>query len=186
MYKMYSNEAASVARVERLPEGLRSLMEKAVLEFGGILPRGLFDRMETELPHWNGRRWGKILKDSLIGTVEQLDLTRYGIQHAGETLIVFNEVTLAWLKRVAVPSDPDAPHDEASLGVDLVSNLSRFLAFIIDHNVRFTVRGEIFKTTEKRILSDLIPNPTAPNRMSSKLSRRFAMSSSSMMCPVAR
>lgn len=159
MYKMYSGEAAAVARIERLPEGLRDLSEKAVLEFGGILPRHLFERMETELPHWNGRRWAKILEESLVGTVQPMELGRYGIQHAGETMIVFNEVSLAWLKRVAVPGDPDAPHDEAILGVDLVSNISRFLAFIIDNHVRFTVRGEIFKTTEKRILSDLIPNP---------------------------
>ena len=159
LYKMYSNEAASVARVERLPEGLRELVGKAILQFGGILPKGLFERMDTELPHWNGRRWGKILEESLLGTVERLDLTRYGIQHNDETLLVFNEVALAWLKRVAVPGDPDAPHDEAGLGVDLVSNISRFIAYIMENNVRFTVRGEIFKTTEKRILQELIPNP---------------------------
>ena len=159
LYKMYSNEAASVARIERLPEGLRELVGKAILQFGGILPKGLFERMDTELPHWNGRRWGKILEESLIGTVERLDLTRYGIQHNDETLLVFNEVALAWLKRVAVPGDPDRPHDEAGLGVDLVSNISRFIAYIMENNVRFTVRGEIFKTTEKRILQELIPNP---------------------------
>jgi hypothetical protein len=159
LYKMYSNEPSVISRVERLPDGLRDLVGKVVLEFGGLLPRALFDRMETELPHWNGRRWGKILSESLIGTVERLELARYGLNHNDETLIVFNEVALAWLRRVAVPGDPDAPHDEASLGVDLVSNISRFLGFIIDHNVRFTVRGEIFKTTEKRILQDLIPNP---------------------------
>ncbi|MCA8980392.1 MAG: helicase-associated domain-containing protein [Planctomycetes bacterium] len=159
LYKMYSNEAASVARVERLPEGLRELVGKAILQFGGILPKGLFERMETELPHWNGRRWGKILEESLLGTVERLDLTRYGIQHNDETLLVFNEVALAWLKRVAVPGDPDRPHDEAGLGVDLVSNISRFISYIMENNVRFTVRGEIFKTTEKRILQELIPNP---------------------------
>ena len=159
MYKMYANEAAAVARVDRLPEGLRHLIEKTTLEFGGLLPRAFFDRMETELPHWNGRRWGKILRDSLVGTVENLQLGRYGIKHNDETLIVFNEVALGWFRRVAVPSDPDKPFDEASLGVDLASNLSRFLAYIIDHNVRFTIKGEIFKTTEKRILQDLIPNP---------------------------
>ena len=159
MYKVYANEPASVARVKRLPEGLQLLVEKTTLEFGGLLPRGLFDRMETDLPHWNGRRWGKILRDSLVGTVETLELGRYGINHNDETLIVFNEVALGWFRRVAVPSDPDRPFDEASLGVDLASNLSRFLGYIIEHNVRFTVKGEIFKTTEKRILQELIPNP---------------------------
>lgn len=159
LYKMYANEPAAVARIERLPEGLRDLVQKVVLEFGGLLPRSLFDRMETELPHWNGRRWGRILEDSLVGTVGRLELGRYGIHHNDESLIVFNEVALAWLRRVAVPGDPDAPHEEASLGVDLVSNISRFLGFILDHSVRYTVRGEIFKTTEKRIQQDLIPNP---------------------------
>jgi hypothetical protein len=159
MFKMYANEPASVARVERLPEGLRDLVGKTVLEFGGLLPRRFFERMETELPHWNQRRWGKILEESLVGTAARLELERYGIQHEDDTLIVFNEVTLAWFKRVAVPSDPDAPHDEAALGVDLMANISRFLAYIIDHAVRFTVKGEIFKTTEKRILTELIPNP---------------------------
>lgn len=159
MFKMYAKEPASVARVERLPEGLRDLVGKTVLEFGGLLPRRFFERMETELPHWNQRRWAKILEESLVGTTARLELERYGIQHEDDTLIVFNEVTLAWFKRVAVPSDPDAPHDEAALGVDLMANISRFLAYIIDHAVRFTVKGEIFKTTEKRILTELIPNP---------------------------
>lgn len=158
-YKMYSNEAAAVARIEKLPDGLRPLVEKVVLEFGGLFTKDLFERMEHEMPHWNGRRWGKILEESLVGTVERLDLNRYGIQHSDETLIVFNEVALAWLKRVAVPGDPDAPREEAALGVDLVSNISRFLGYILEHNVRFTVRGEIFKTTEQRILQHLIPNP---------------------------
>jgi hypothetical protein len=100
-----------------------------------------------------------VLEESLVGTVEKLELSRYGIQHADETLIVFNEIALAWLRRVAVPGDPDAPDSEHGLGVDLVSNISRFMGFLIEHHVRFTVRGEIFKTTEKRILQDLIPNP---------------------------
>ena len=159
MFKMYASEPAAVARVERLPEGLRDLVGKTVLEFGGLLPRRFFERMETELPHWNQRRWAKILEESLVGTTSRLELEGYGIQHDDDTLVVFNEVTLAWFKRVAVPSDPDAPHDEATLGVDLVANISRFLAYIIDHSVRFTVKGEIFKTTEKRILTELIPNP---------------------------
>jgi hypothetical protein len=158
MYKLYANEAAAVARVERLPDGLRQLVEKTIVEFGGILPKSLFDRMESKVP-WDGRRWGHALEESLIGTVERLELGRYGIQHTDETLLVFNEVALAWLRRVAVPGDPDRPHEEATLGVDLVSNMSRFIAFILEHDVRFTVRGEIFKTTERRIQEDLIPNP---------------------------
>jgi hypothetical protein len=158
-YKMYSNESAAVARIERLPDELRALVEKIVLEFGGILSKEMFDRMDHDLPDWNGRSWSKELEESMVGTVERLDLTRYGLVHNEETLIVFNEVALAWLRKVAVPGDPDAPRDEASLGVDLASNISRFIGYILDHQVRFTVRGEIFKSTEKRILQELIPNP---------------------------
>ena len=159
MYKMYSNEAAAVARIERLPDDLRPLIEKSVLQFGGLLPRALFERLDDSSGTWNGSRWKNVLEESLIGTVEKLELSRYGIHHADDTLLVFNEVALAWLRRVAVPGDPDAPHSEHGLGVDLVSNISRFAGFLIEHNVRFTVRGEIFKTTEKRILEELIPNP---------------------------
>ena len=158
MYKMYANETAAVARIERLPAGLRGLVEKTIVEFGGILPKSLFERVESELG-WEGRRFGHVLEESLVGTVERLELGRYGILHNDETLLVFNEVALAYLRRVAVPGDPDRPHEEATLGVDLVSNISRFIGFILDHSVRFTVRGEIFKTTEKRIQEELIPNP---------------------------
>lgn len=174
LYKMYAAESAAVARVERLPDGLRGLVEKAVMQFGGVLPKGLFERMESDLPHWNPRRWRMILEESLIGTVDRLELSRYGIHHADDTLIVFNEVTLAWLKRVAVPGDPDQPHNEASLGVDVVANVSRFIGFILEHNVRFTVRGEIFKTTEKRILQELIPNPGRELQRSEVLSFIYA------------
>lgn len=158
MYKLYANESAAVGRIERLPDGLRQLIEKTIVEFGGILPKSLFDRMESPIP-WDGRRWGHVLEESLVGTVERLELGRYGIQHNDETLVVFNEVALAWLRRVAVPGDPDKPFDESSLGVDLASNLSRFIAYVVEHDVRFTVRGEIFKTTERRIQEELLPNP---------------------------
>jgi len=159
LYKMYSQETAGMARIERLPREIHDLVEKTILEFGGILPRQLFERMDTDLPDWDGRRWGTVLEQSLVGTVQNLDLARYGIQHQDETLVVFNEVALAWLRRVAVPGDPDRPFEELSLGIDLASNIARFLAYIDENDVRYTVRGEIFKTTEKRILQHLIPNP---------------------------
>ncbi|MSR61878.1 MAG: hypothetical protein EXS08_05480 [Planctomycetes bacterium] len=159
LYKMYSQETACAARIERLPEGLHALVEKAILEFGGILPKSFFERTESKGLHWNARRWRLILEQSLVGTVRELDLSRYGIALQDETLVVFNEVALAWLRRVAVPSDPDRPHEELSAGIDLASNSSRFLTYLNEHGVRFTVRGEIFKTTERRILQHLIPNP---------------------------
>jgi hypothetical protein len=159
LYKMYAQETACAARIERLPEGLQALVEKAILEFGGILPKGLFERTESKALHWNARRWRLILEQSLVGTVRELDLSRHGIALQDETLVVFNEVALAWLRRVAVPSDPDQPHEELSAGIDLCSNISRFLTYLSENGVRFTVRGEIFKTTEKRILQHLNPNP---------------------------
>lgn len=159
MYRMYSREAACVSRVEKLEPELQKLLRKAVLEFGGILPRKLFEQMDTEFGPWQAKAWREVLEGSLIGTVKRIDLGRYGINHNDETLVVFNEVALAWLKRIAVPGDPDRPHEELSLGVDLVTNLARFLAYFYENDVRFTVKGEIFKTTERRIVAHLIPNP---------------------------
>ena len=175
MYKMYSNESAAVARIDRLPDGLRELVEKTVLEYGGLLPRGLFERVSQE-QEWAGSHWRKEIEESLIGTVVRLELGRYGIHLVDEALLVFNEVALAWLKRVAVPGDPDRPNSEASLGVDLASNISRFIGYILENNVRFTVRGEIFKTTEKRILQALIPNPGRELTRSEVLSFIYAFS----------
>lgn len=159
MYKMYATESAAAARVERLPDGLRELVEQAILEFGGLLSRQLFEKLGTELRNWNASRWRQLLEQSLVGTVTHLNLKPCGIQHDDETLVVFTEVSLAWLRRVAVPGDPDRPHEELSIGIDLFTNLSRFLSYIQENDVRFTVKGEIFKTTEKKILQHLIPNP---------------------------
>ena len=159
MYRMYSRESAAVSRIEKLDDDLQSLLRKAVLEFGGILPRKLFEQMEAGYGPWQAKAWREVLEGSLIGTVKRIDLGRYGINHNDETLVVFNEVALAWLKRIAVPGDPDRPHEELSLGVDLVTNLARFLAYFFENDVRFTVKGEIFKTTERRIVAHLIPNP---------------------------
>ena len=159
MYRMYSRDAAAVARIEKIDGPLGKLVEKAVLEFGGILPRKLFEQMETDLDGWHTKDWREVLEGSLVGTVKRLDLCRYGINHKDETMVVYNEVALSWLKRVAVPGDPDRPDEELSLGVDLVTNLARFLAYIHENDVRFTIKGEIFKTTERRIVAHLIPNP---------------------------
>ncbi|MCA9003606.1 MAG: hypothetical protein KDB61_16900, partial [Planctomycetes bacterium] len=156
MFRMYVGEAASVARIERLPTPLRELVEKAILEFGGILPKPLFERMESDLPGWDGAAWAKVLGESLVGTVSDLDLRPYGVAHHGPTLIVFSEVALAWFRRVAVPGDPDRPYREASQGVNTLSNLSRFLAFVQSNQVRITKRGEMFKSTWKRIEEGMI------------------------------
>jgi len=156
MYKMYVGEVACVQRIERLSEALRNLVEKVILEFGGILPRPLFDRMETNLPHWDGVAWSKALGESLVGTVNELDLRPYGVAQHGPALIVFSEVALAWFRRVAVPGDPDRPYRELSMGVNTLSNLSRFLAFVQSNTVRVTLRGEMFKSTWKRMEEDCL------------------------------
>jgi hypothetical protein len=159
MFRLYVGEAASVSRIQRLPAGLRELVEKAILEFGGILPKPLFERMETELPDWDAAGWAETLGESLVGTVSELDLRPYGVAHHGPTLIVFSEVALAWFRRVAVPGDPDRPYREDCQGVNALSNLSRFLAFVQSNSVRITKRGEMFKSTWKRIEEGCLQEP---------------------------
>ncbi len=156
MYKMYVGEVACVQRIERLEPSLRHLVEKVILEFGGILPRPLFDRMENDLAGWDGPAWSKALGESLVGTVCDLDLRPYGVAQHGQTLVVFSEVALAWFRRVAVPGDPDRPYREVSMGVNTLSNLTRFLAFVQSNSVRVTLRGEMFKSTWKRMEEDCL------------------------------
>ncbi|MEZ6004240.1 MAG: helicase-associated domain-containing protein [Planctomycetota bacterium] len=156
MYRMYAGEVACVQRIERLPDALRHLVEKVILEFGGILPQPLFAMMESELPEWDGPGWSKVLGESLVGTVCDLDLRPYGVAQHGPTLIVFSEVALAWFRRVAVPGDPDRPYREVAMGVDTLSNLARFLAFVQSNTVRVTLRGELFKSTWKRMEEDCL------------------------------
>ena len=156
MYRFLASEKAVVQRIQGLSAELRALVDRAATEYGGLVPLEELPRLGVdrgELP-----RLGLALEEESLGTVGELDLERFGIRQRGPVLALFNEVVLAWLRQRA-REQPVEPAEVASLGVDFVSNFSRFASFVGDQTVRFTVRGTIFKSTGKRIAESLIPNP---------------------------
>ncbi len=156
MYRLLATEKALCTRLDALKDKDRKVVETAISRFGGILSTSAFEKLG--FGGWNTLHLRSLLEESSLGTVGELDLEWFGIRQRGLVLAVFNEAVLAWLRREARRA-PVNPHAVASIGVDFVSNFSRFAAFVGDQNVRFTVRGTIFKSTGKRITESLIPNP---------------------------
>jgi hypothetical protein len=155
-YKLLSTPGAMAKRLASLEEPLASFVQRVITGFGGMLTRDAFRRLRFDLEVWDGARWREELEKRCLGTVADLALSRYGIHLNDEVLLLFTEVTLATLEVVG-EAGCEAPARESALGVDLVSNVSRFLTSVLDRSVRFTVKGEIFKTTERKILDALIP-----------------------------
>jgi hypothetical protein len=154
-----AEEGDVAARIERLPEALRRLVRETAVRAGGILPRSLFQRFDLGLERFDAAAWKRELDRASLGTVLDLDLSRYGIGLAEPTLLVFPEVVLALLRRRA-RDEPPTVEAEAVCGADLASNLSRLLASLVEGRVRFTAQGSVFRTTERRLAAGLIPMRT--------------------------
>ncbi|KAA3607810.1 MAG: hypothetical protein DWQ01_12035 [Planctomycetota bacterium] len=176
MYRFLAGDSSICARIDELKETLVQPMHRLITEFGGLLPLSELDKLGGE----GGRDVAtlqKALEDNSLGSLGELDLESFGIRQRGQIIAVFNEVVMAYLRRAA-KIDPVEPAAIASIGVDFVSNFSRFASFVGDQNVRFTVRGTIFKSTGKRIADTLIPNPGREFRRRDilDLEYRFALS----------
>lgn len=155
LYKLYSEESALLGRLRKLPSPLQEQVIKAITEFGGIVPRSLHERVCAENP-WDGALWKRELEAKFLGTVREMQLEPFGIHCGEDALILFQELVVAKLRALAVER-PAAVHHEVEMGVDLVSDLARFLAFLEEDHVRFTVHGELFKTSEKRLVDQFVP-----------------------------
>ncbi len=156
VYKLYLDERAIRNRLKKLPPPIDALVEKAVTEFGGILPRSLYERIDAPAGKWDAEAWRTALESHFLGTVRDLALTPFGIQTNEEALVLFHEIVVARLKDVATEKPASVQH-ELVMGVDLVSDLARFLSFLEEEQVRFTVQGELFKTSEKRLVDQFVP-----------------------------
>ncbi|HKD99911.1 MAG TPA: helicase-associated domain-containing protein [Planctomycetota bacterium] len=154
-YKLFAADGAVQARLRKLPERLLTVVDKAIVEFGGAVPRALYERLAFPEP-WGGGEWREALESRFLGTVAPLDLTRFGIHANDETLVLFHEVVLARLRALG-DERPVAVASEVVMGVDLASDLARFLAFLGEDHVRFTVHGELFKTSERRLVDQFVP-----------------------------
>jgi len=157
-YKLFVTQSSVLARIRRLPEDVRRLVELAMTRYGGLLPRSLLVRTvgdEDERPRDELRQ---VLEEALLGTLADVDLRAFGIDVDEETLIVFQEVTLIYLRSKA-GGEQAVPAVERVAGVDLATNLMRFLRYVDENCVRYTVRGEIFKATRARIVASLVVGP---------------------------
>jgi len=155
-YKLFLMPGAIRGRLRRLAAEDRCLVETTAYRFGGLLPRTLAERaLDPEEGALLGPELGKRLEESLTGTWRNLDLRAYGIDLAEPTLILFQEITLALLRRRASEGER-IPAKEVVAGVDLATNVMRFLRYVDENGVRYTVKGEVFKATQKRIQSRLV------------------------------
>ncbi|MBI3820349.1 MAG: helicase-associated domain-containing protein [Planctomycetes bacterium] len=162
-YKLYSEDRAILSRLRKLSPSVNAIVGKAVEEFGGVLPRSVFDRLSMNGSTWSGDVWRRELESHFLGTVRELSLAPYGIHAGEETLVLFHEVVLARLKAIS-EERPATVVKEVEMGVDLVSDIARFLAFLQEDHVRFTVHGELFKTSEKRLVDQFVPGIDADSK----------------------
>ena len=155
MYTLLAGEAAVMSRVDNLEKDMRSLVEGLAMRYGGVLPAGDFDELASDLKL---EAVIKVLEKNSLGTMLELNLEPSGIRQNGRVLCLFQEVVVAILKNGSLHGEP-AQEAVASIGIDFVSNFSRFASFVEGDTVRFTVRGSIYKSTGKRIAEQLLPNP---------------------------
>lgn len=155
MYRMLATDQAILQRVGNMEPGLQKLVSDLAMQWGGILPVCDFAELGDS---YKLNTVAKELEKLSLGTVQDLNLESSGIRQNGRVLTLFHEVVLALLRARADENDPE-PESIASIGVDFVSNFSRFASFVEGDTVRFTVRGTIYKSTGKRIAEELLPNP---------------------------
>lgn len=155
MYTLLASETAVLSRLEKLETPVRAVVEELAMRWGGLLPVGDYDELgsETKIDVVI-----KALEGNSLGTRLSLNLENSGIRQNGRVLCLFQEVVVAILKSHSLTGEP-SPESIASIGVDFVSNFSRFASFVEGDTVRFTTRGTIYKSTGKRIAEQLLPNP---------------------------
>lgn len=155
MYRMLATDQAILQRVECLSPEMQTVVTELASRWGGILPTDDFAELSTKLTL---DEIAKELEKVSLGTVQDLNLESSGIRQNGHVLSLFHEVVLALLRARSGEME-FAQEATASIGVDFVSNFSRFASFVEGDTVRFTVRGTIYKSTGKRIAEELLPNP---------------------------
>jgi len=155
MYRMLATDAAILQRVDSLSAPLQAVIKDLAARWGGILPISQVGKLDTSLPL---DEIAAGLESASLGTVQDLNLEASGIRQNGRVITVFHEVVLTLL-RSGSSAHTYPPERIASIGVDFVSNFSRFASFVEGDTVRFTVSGTIYKSTGKRIAEELLPNP---------------------------
>jgi hypothetical protein len=158
IYKLYTLESAMTQRLQRLPPAVAGLVDVALQRHGGIAPWDELQR-ELELPGNLDRALvDKCLTEAMVGTTASLDLARIGVQPAESAVVIFHEVALHAIRRRGEGQAPQVT-EELVCGGDFATNVRRFLHELQQSKVLFTSEGELFKASQKRIASLLLPVP---------------------------
>ncbi len=132
-------------------EALADAVRRAVLLHGGIVEGGVF---AAEYGAYERATVQDALEDAAVGTVTTLELSGYGIEMPGETVVVFAEVAERLLDRSRA-SEP--PHDAvAAAGVDLLTDLQEFLKLAASTPLRVTQGRTIYRAAQHRIRDTFI------------------------------
>lgn len=158
IYKLYLMESSIDGRLKKLPGRVHATLQMALVRHGGIascqeLQKELHDDAAPDLDLCR-----KCLEDGMLGTAGPLELARFGLQPMRDALVVFHEVALVLLQRHAAATPPEVG-ETLSCGVNLASNVARFLRELGRTKVQFTVDGALFKASSKRIAGTLLPVP---------------------------
>ena len=158
IYKLYTMESSMAQRLQKLPPAVAELVQGALHKHGGIAVWDeLLRETETAQPP-DLALVGKCLEEAMLGTTPRLDLARYGIQPVDHAVVVFHEVALYAIRRRGEEHRPPVG-EELSCGGDLGTNIGRFLRELQQSKVLFTAEGDLFKASQKRIASLLLPVP---------------------------
>lgn len=176
MYRLLSSESAIHQRVQGLEPEEQEVIRTLALRFGGLLPAGDFQALG-----YPGQLsdLASLLEKHSLGCLQELNLEAFGLRQNGKVLVLFLETLLPVLRDHGLLQEQPTPDAIASIGVDFISNFSRFASFVEGDTVRFTVRGTIYKSTGKRIAEKLLPNPGREFRRLQmlELEYRFALGS---------
>lgn len=158
IYKLYTMESSMAQRLQKLPAVVRTLVDGALQRHGGLAS---WEELlqELDLPEAPDFVFvGKALEEAMVGTAGPLEVARIGIQPTPQAVVVFHEVALYAIRRRGEQSAPPVG-EELSCGGDFATNVGRFLHELQQSKVLFTADGELFKASQKRIASLLLPVP---------------------------
>lgn len=133
---------------------IRTLVKTVVTQFGGILTRSLFDRINTRGLAWDVDAFCTELESHLLGTACFLNFEAFGIGLMEEGIVVFREAVEALLEE----NRPDTTRfgRRVDLGADILSDMQRILMFLGRETVRFTRDRNLYKTIRKRLREEMI------------------------------
>lgn len=136
-------------------EALRAALRTTALVHGGMLQRAAFDEMLPEGSPLRGKALRSYLETHALGTVTSLSLAEYGIELAGETVVLFRFVTDALL-RAALPAEPPTLDRVDTARVDLLTDLQQLLDIVAETPLRVTQGRSIYRAAQHRVLEAFV------------------------------